>query len=278
MLKFAQVLARTGDDLVDFAPYVPVLDPEGRAVFQATRADGSSVICRDSSIISAPSLPAASHPVAGPRLGYFARAGTRNALAIDGAIDDTGLDFGPAGPTINARGDIAARARDGSVEVIVLATARGLEVVARGGHYEGLAVVLDDGRVVFHERGEGLRGVPWQREGMQRFFGANNHGQVAVATQSGIWLDEVRLISRGFVSHRSAALDDLGHVVHASTAAGGKLGVYAGKERLVGLGDALEGSTVTDLAFNQASLRPDGRLAVRVALADGRGLILGWRL
>lgn len=278
MLKFAQVLASTGGDVVDFAPYVPVLDPEGRAVFQATLDDGSSVICRDSIIISAPGLQTASHPVSGPRLAFFARAPARSALVIDGVNDDTGLDFGPAGPTTNARGDVAARARDGEAEVIVLATRVGIEVIARGGHYEGLPVVLDDGRVVFHERGAGLRGVPWRRDGMQRFFGANNQGQVAVATTDGVWVDGKRVIAEGFVSHRAAALDDHGHVVHASTPAGGRLGAYTGTERLVGLGDALDGSTVTDLAFNQASLRPDGRLAVRVKLADGRGLILGWRL
>jgi len=186
------------------------------------------------------------------------------------------LDFGPAGPTINARGHIAARARDGEGEVIVLAVGRDIEVVARGGHYEGLAVVLDDGRVVFHERGAGLRGVPHYREGMQRFFGANNHGQVAVATPQGIWRDD-ELVIDSFESCRAAALDDHGHVVHASTPAGGQLGAYVGNERLVGLGDRVQGSAVVDLAFNQASLRPDGRLAVRVGLADGRGLILGWR-
>ncbi len=278
MLKSAQVLACTGGDLVDFAPYVPVLDPEGRAVYQATRVDGSSVICRDSVVISAPGLLATSHPVSGPRLAFFARAPTRNALVIDGAPDATGLDFGPAGPTTNARGDIAARARDGDTEVIVLATGAGIEVVARGGQYEGLPVVLDDGRVVFHERGAGLRGVPWRREGMQRFFGANNRGQVAVATADGIWLDDDRVSASGFASHRAAALDDLGHVVHASVPHGGELSVYAGDDRLVGLGDPIDGSRVIDLAFNQASLRPDGRLAVRVGLADGRGLILGWRL
>jgi hypothetical protein len=160
----------------------------------------------------------------------------------------------------------------------VVARGDNLEILARGGHYEGLPIVLDDGRVVFHERGRGLVGPGWHRAGMQRFFGANNRGQVAVATTDGIWRDGELVASAGFGDFRAAALDDRGEVVHASSPVGGRLGVYAGDRRLVGLGDDLAGSRVEDLAFNQASLRPDGRLAVRVRLADGRGLILGWRL
>jgi hypothetical protein len=270
-------IASTDALRVDFAPYVPVLDPQGRPVFQATLGDGQSVICRDDGVVSPAGLRAASHPVAGKRLAFYVDLGHRLGLCVDGAVDDTGLDFGPAGPTINNSGGIAGRARDGDHELVVLATARGVEVVARGGSYEGLPVVLDDGSVVVHERGRGLvRGgelvVPGADLG--RFFGANNRGQVAVATPRGIEVDGRVVVDEGFVACRAAALDDAGRVVHVSTPRGGQPGAYAGSSRLVGLGDDLLGSTVVDLAFNQASFSRVGDLAVRVKLADGRGFIL----
>jgi hypothetical protein len=84
-----------------------------------------------------------------------------------------------------------------------------------------------------------------------------------------------------FVSVRGG-LSWPGGVVRIATPASGALGLFVGPDpdadRLVGIGDDLDGSRVVDLAANSVSLNRHGRIAVRVALADGRELILAWDL
>jgi hypothetical protein len=59
---------------------------------------------------------------------------------------------------------------------------------------------------------------------------------------------------------------------------GGSLGLFAGPDpegdRILGIGDPLLGSTVTELAANPVSVNAVGQVAVRARLADGAQVIV----
>jgi 8-oxo-dGTP pyrophosphatase MutT (NUDIX family) len=80
-----------------------------------------------------------------------------------------------------------------------------------------------------------------------------------------------------FESYRGALVCDAG-VVRIATPIGGTLGLFAGPDpevdRILAIGDPLFGSTVEEFAANPVSVNAVGRLAVRLTLADGRGLIV----
>jgi hypothetical protein len=81
-----------------------------------------------------------------------------------------------------------------------------------------------------------------------------------------------------FASYRGALIDEAGRVVFCATPAGGALDIYRGpdpkEDRVLGVGDACAGSTVAEFALNPVSINAAGHFAVRVRLADGRGLVL----
>ena len=81
-----------------------------------------------------------------------------------------------------------------------------------------------------------------------------------------------------FESFRGALINNAGTVVFLATPKGGALGVYSGSDpvadKIISIGDPMVGSTVADFALNPVSINDCNQLAIRVALASGRQLII----
>jgi hypothetical protein len=81
-----------------------------------------------------------------------------------------------------------------------------------------------------------------------------------------------------FESFRGSLIDGHGRIIYFATPRGGTLGIYTGPhpttDRLLGIGDAFLGSTITEFALNPVSINRAGDIAVRVGLEDGRGVIV----
>jgi hypothetical protein len=217
---------------------------------------------------------------------------------------------GPAGPTMDDTGRVAFRATLASgASGLFLGDRSGVVEVARTGErwagFEGLPVVAADGRVTF--RADGVDGshaiLRWDGSAAEtvaetggewtalgRFPSASSAGHVAFAAFSGSGADAVvcvdpdgshrRILSSddGFATCRGAIVAENGSVVALATPHGGGLGLFAGPDpeadRLVMVGDPVDGSTVVDLAANPVSINASGALVARLALADGRELIV----
>jgi hypothetical protein len=80
-----------------------------------------------------------------------------------------------------------------------------------------------------------------------------------------------------FETHRGCLVSG-GTLVRIATPLGGSLGLFAGadaaEDKILAIGDALEGSTVDALAANPVSVNGRGDLAIVVGLADGRELVV----
>jgi hypothetical protein len=313
-----------------FAPYVAAIDDDGVVAFQATLADGHSGVFRsdgrsiaDVAVTASAACPArlfASHPDinrAG-QLAVYGRLENGDEALLqfhpDGRVEVTqagdGLrGIGPLGPTMNERGDVAVRgtSHDGQACVRLWRGGR-FHVVADAGErlrgFEGLPVVVDDGRVAFRANLDDDRQGIFVQQGAQRvavattggdleeigrFPSMNGRGVVAFAARrsAGAWgiftvaagrTDCVVDAGAGFESLRGILINDAGPVVFYGTPVGGQLGIQAGpdpiRHRILGLGDGLFGATVVDFALNPVSVNERGQLAIRVALEDGREYIL----
>jgi hypothetical protein len=81
-----------------------------------------------------------------------------------------------------------------------------------------------------------------------------------------------------FESFRGVLINNLGDVIFYAVPRGGSLGVYAGpdpvKDKILEIGDALFGSTLSDFALNPVSFNDANQIAIRLKLADGRQLIV----
>lgn len=178
--------------------------------------------------------------------------------------DDTFSGFAGL-PVVNAQGDVAfpASLRDAS-EGVFLRTRDGLcrPVAVTGGDFDDMApfpTLNDLGAVAFVARPRGS--AAWG---------------LYIATSDGLtcW----RGADPYFQSYRGVLMNRQGPVVFYGTPTGGTLGIYCGRpsqsHRLLGLGDALLGSTVTDFALNPVSVNERGQIAVRVALQSGQQYIL----
>jgi hypothetical protein len=217
--------------------------------------------------------------------------------------------IGPLGPTMNEAGTVSFRAEqtagvsgvfagDGA-DAVTVADTKG-----SWSEFHGLPVIDGRGTVVFRaDREDGVQGIYAGRggsietiaetgdvfESLGPFPSANVGGTVAFAATlraggAGIFTVEEGQIGQildteyAFESCRGALISDAGAVVCIATPRGGSLGLFAGPDaqvdRILALGDRLLGSTVADLAANPVSINGDGHVAVRVALADGRQVIL----
>lgn len=314
--------ARTGSRLATFGPYVPAATAHGDVVFQATASSGASLVveARGGELrerVRASDLGLAtivSHPDLsddGETLAFYAATADGGVgayvLTRGGSVtrlswpDDAPFAVGPLGPTVNALGDVAFRARLASGDDAVL--------VARGGHvaclartgehlsaFRGLPVVTDDGAVVVRAddgagRGivlvyrEGRAPLPLAREGeggvrsLGNFPSARGEGDVLVAATfddgatSALHLGAGMAPSRVFEARLFTSVRGIlhggpsGHVVLGARA-DETLGVYVGGARVVGLGDTIFGERVTDLAANPVSSSGE-RLAIRLAFHTG---------
>lgn len=228
----------TGADrqLYRIGPLGPTMNERGDVAFRATTHLGTASLqlCRDRQILTVAE--------ADERFSGFA-----------------GL------PVVNGRGDVTFRAslRDGREGVFVRQLdGPCLEVAATGGDFDDIApfpTMNDRGDVAFVARPRGSPG--WS---------------VFIATAGGLnrWIGP----DPAFESYRGLLLNNAGPVVFYGTPAGGQLGIYCGTDavhhRILGLGDPLLGSTVTDFALNPVSVNEAGQIAVRVALKNGQQWVL----
>lgn len=301
------IVAATGEEFVDFAPYVPSIDNLGRVAFQAGLCDGGHAICVFSE--SGPAQPVIqsssqfpefiSHPDINDSLEccfYAKAAGGEGVLLLGGQHNVMARgDIGPLGPTMNALGDIAYRVSDSGREEIRLSTAQGDTVIAMAGEgfasFQGLPVVNDKRSVCFRaDLADGRQGIYLWDMGtvrtiaetgaefgeLGRFPSLNDSGCVGFVDPGRgvfVWEVETHCVHSGMESYRGVLLHDEGFV-HFGTPAGGTMGVYLGDERVLGMGDSFAESTISEFALNPVSINGRGQIAARVKLEDGRQMIV----
>ncbi len=275
-----QEVAASGSAACPVAAFTshPDINDQGDVTAYARLASGDEVL--------ALLRPGAAWQIVGPQQGFYGigplgptmnaggtvalRATTARGTASielwDGdqftRVAETGETFtGFAGlPVINARGDVVFRADEG----VFLRTPDGVcRPIARiGGDFDDIApfpTLNGDGSVAFVARARG-----------------SSAWGIFIATHDSLscW----RGGDADFASYRGVLMNRQSPVVFYGTPTGGTLGVYGGTpaaaHRLLGLGDPLLGSIVTDFALNPVSVNERGQMAVRVALQNGQQYIL----
>lgn len=240
----------------------------------------------------------------GDRGAYVVRSSLlERIVGSDGPI----RDVGPLGPTTNAQGAMAFRAGSLDRQSVFVASdktvARIDDTQGEIAAFQGLPVVTDDETVVYRaDLRSGHEAIYASRNGARRlvvdtrgrcrslgrFPSANRAGRIVFCADlddgsSAVFVDEgepIPLVSStsGFESIRGALVDSAGRVVFLATPRSGRLAIFTGPhavdDKVLGLGDALFGSIVTELATNPVSMNAAGQLAIRVLLADGRHLIV----
>lgn len=221
------------------------------------------------------------------------------------------VGVGPLGPTMNETGTIAFRAdlagggsgvftaRDGTLTRIA-STHEGFT------RFHGLPVIDAEGTVVFRaDLGIGREGIyRWRADedgearaiaetggllselgrfpaladdGRITFWAELTGGGAALFSAVGRELT-LHLDTRGAYETFRGALPMPSGLLFYAVPRGGRLGVFTGpdpmRDRVLALGDPLFGATVTDFALNPVSVNARGQAALRVALSDGRQLIL----
>ncbi len=234
--------------LYGIGPLGPTMNARGEVAFRATtrRGTASLQLWRDGQLITVAE--------ADDRFGGFA-----------------GL------PVVNGAGDVTFRAslRDGREAVFVRRVDGTCVAVAATGGVEG-GMTAEDGGHAFDD----IAPFPTMNDlghvaFVARLRGASGWG-VFIAKAGGLhcWAGP----DPAFESYRGILLNSAGPVVFYGTPAGGRLGIYSGpdpaRHRIVGLGDPLLGSTVTDFALNPVSVNERGQFAVRVALQNGQQWVL----
>jgi hypothetical protein len=316
-----EVVAETGTQFLNFAPYVPAINGAGVVAFQAqVRADvpTTGVFSSDGrEILVSPAIREfVSHPDindAAQMCVYVVReSGQRALLCID---PSNAVSFplpehtmvGALGPTINQSGAIGFR----GASCLSVLEANGPVTVASlnyGAHgpfaaFQGLPVVTERGGLVFFaEASDGAHSVnvvtKQDHRCMVRVRGqfprfgyfpcVNEHGTVCFVAHTAegysvVLADDDTMVevispSAAFESIRGALIDDARRVLLFATPANGTLGVYTGpdpnRDRVFSIGDPLFGSELVEFALNPVSINARGDFAARLALRDGRGLIV----
>jgi hypothetical protein len=311
------VIAATGNEFMDFAPYVPAINNAGVVAFQARLAAATpttGVFTSDGrAILPSPGIrDFVSHPDindSGQMCVYVERdSGVRTLLSV-APSNVVSLPLpehtivGALGPTINQAGTVGFR----GIECVALLETQGPRTVATLSSvgpfaaFQGLPVVTEGGALVFFaEASNGRNGIHIVHKNESRSlvrahgqapkFGyfpcANTHGIVCVVARTeqgcGVYFADGDTVveaiapSASFESIRGALLDDRGRLLLIATPPNGTLGLYAGPsyDRVFSIGDRLFGSQLVEFALNPVSINAHGDIAVRLALSDGRGLIV----
>lgn len=179
-------------------------------------------------------------------------------------------------PVVNARGDVLFRAdQSGGRQTLCWCPGRG------GESAPGPCQVLVDNAGEFAE----LSLFPTMNDAGRVIFAATRKagGAGIYCIDAALDRTPVLLFDSGqvFQSLRGALINQVGPLAFFATPHGGDLGIYhfapASEEAplpLLALGDALLDSHVVGFALNPVSCNALGQLAIRVALADGRALIV----
>ncbi|MEO8461771.1 MAG: choice-of-anchor tandem repeat NxxGxxAF-containing protein, partial [Chloroflexota bacterium] len=275
--------------------------------------DGASITCAIAAGIG-PLASICSHPDIDLDVGMACYATDRSGARIviearSGALRTIARDAGPLGPTINARGRVAFRIdrhREGAA--ILVGDGQSIsEVAARNERFmdfQGLPVINDRGAVAFRaDLVGGGQGIYCAHEGrvatiaeagpvfaeLGTFPVLDSAGAVAFVAsltdeRSGIFVadhgrvDTALDTTGAFESFRGVLFAAAGALVFYGTPRGGELGIFSGpdpvRDRILGVGMPFLGSTVAEFALNPVSINLSGQLAIRVALADGRQVIV----
>lgn len=309
---FAPYVASVND--AGIVPFQATLEDGGTGVFLGSGGPVTQVadLASIADIASHPDLNGAGvisfyGNLSGGDQGVFLhRDGRLNTVAD---TRDTFMSIGPAGPTMNEAGMVAYRAdRMPGVSGIFVwdgaSSATVAETQGRWSQFYGLPVINNGGTVVFRaDRSDGLQGVYAAAAGSIRtlaetgdrfealahFPSMNDRGSVAFAATlrsggAGIFTVQdgrtIQVFDTGsaFESYRGALISADDAVIAIATPRGRTMGLYTGSDpetdRILGIGDSLFGSTVTELAANPVSVSAAGHLAIRVKLVDESQLIL----
>ena len=255
-----------------------------------------------------------SHPAinSGGSCCFYATLGPEGQgvfVVHDGETTAASGSAGPLGTTMNEAGAIAFRApTDAGHNGVFLYDGDAVTTIAdttgRFTGFHGLPVVAGDGTVIFRADVEGgeegiyfgdgetatvvvatggtfgsLGPVPSANDaGTVAFCATLRAGGAGVFTAMRGEIITVIDTSGAFESFRGALLDGSGRCVFYGTPRGGGLGLFAGPDPetdcLLAVGSPLLGSTVAGFALNPVSINDAGQLAVRVALLDGRQLMI----
>lgn len=264
------VIATTGEEFSDFAPYVASVNDAGTVALQAALDDGrTGVFTGRGAVVVGPSLVArvTSHPDVnnagdmsfygdlpnGRQAVFFIRDRELRTIASTG---ERFVSIGPLGPTMNEVGAVAFRAdgRGGASGIFVGDDASVTTIADTDGpwsRFHGLPVITGDGTVVFRaDRKDGVGGIYARRDESMRtvaetggefeslglFPSANDRGVVAFAATPGVFTaDEDRVMQIAgtdgpFESCRGALIADDGAVVIIATPWDGTLGLFAGPD------------------------------------------------
>ena len=241
------------------------------------------------------------------------KSGERGVFVAEGGeIERLANSHGALGPTMNEEGGVAFRADgEGGEGIFVSERGRTMMVARTGeefGAFQGLPVINSAGAVVF--RGDMRAGGQcirmWDGEktstiietgdevgselgelgsfpvlndaGAVGFVATLRRGGSGVFVVAGGKMEMVVESGGEFESFRGVLINNAygkgGPLVFYATPVGGTLGVYVGRELLLGIGSGFMGSRVTEFALNPVSMNEVGQLAIRVKLEDGRQAVL----
>jgi hypothetical protein len=276
---------------------------DGRVVEEAALGPGVAKVTSHPDVNRRGDLSFYGQVASGRPAVFITRDGRTRAYA-------DGFDqVGPAGPTMNEDGAVAFRAeRAPGVPGVHVIVDGAVHAIAEDGEtfaeFFGLPLVDEAGRVVFRaDRRLGVQGIYrvahasgaveplvetgheltsiapfpcWAADDGVAFAGISTDGWAGVfIARDG----QVTPVPGGdaFETHRGCLVSGA-TVVRIATPYGGSLGLFSGPDpvadRILGVGDPLEGSTVDALAANPVSVDGTGHLAVVVSLADGRGAVV----
>jgi len=230
-------------------------------------------------------------------------------VAQEGGLAALSDSAGPLGPTMNETGAVAFRAplpaggsriltSHAGIATMVADTSgmfsgfHGLPVIDGGGCVTFRADCTAGGEGIYRSGGNHFEAVveTGDRFSSLGFFPfANDEGTVAFCAELRSSRAGVHTASAGevttvidtngpFESFRGALLTAARALVFYATPRGGELGIFVGPDPghdcLLSVGSPLAGSTVAGFALNPVSINRAGQLAIRVALENGRQLIL----
>lgn len=303
------IIAQSGDRFRDFAPYVASINDHGIVAFQATlTSGGTGVYTGDGKAISKSAetgdfdiAEITSHPDINSKgsICFYAKlkTGSQSVLLIrDGTTGCIGTSVGPLGPTISESDTVAYRATlpDGASTIF----AGGLEIARTGerfAEFQGLPVINGHGSVVFRadlaHGGEGI--FVWNSgrieavaetgktySALGRFPIIDDSARVASVAElyeggSAVFFStESNLVTGDFESIRGVLIYEKGEFVIYATPPKGTLGIYRRETRILGIGDEMFGSVVSEFALNPVSINRRGQIAIRIKLIDDRQFIL----
>ncbi|HMS56153.1 MAG TPA: hypothetical protein PKA27_12200 [Fimbriimonadaceae bacterium] len=284
-----EIVAETGEEFVDFSPYVASINDDGVVHFQAETRDGKRGVYRWDGFVSAilEDARACSHPDANEVGDVCFYSDDGLVLIREGRAEILARPVGPLGPTI--AGDfIGYRAND---SVYLWREGYCLEVAQGHSGLQGLPVVNRLGDLVYRSqngiylsRGSSL--VPVIELGgsvtsLGNFPFLNDSGEVSFVTDGfgAVWregqVNVVLEVGNRFESLRGLLYQGPDAWIYYATPVGGELTIFSSDSQpVLAIGQELEGARISEFALNPVSINLRAEVVLRVGLDDSRQLII----